>query len=68
MDDKALRTWVSDQLFALLGFAESSLVGFIVALGACATPSVATHSAERRQSPFCSLLGSLCPLVLHCAL
>lgn len=35
MDDKALRTWVTDQLFALLGFAENSLAGFVVALGAC---------------------------------
>jgi hypothetical protein len=34
MDDKALRSWVSDQLFALLGFAENSLASFIVALGA----------------------------------
>jgi hypothetical protein len=33
-DDGALRAWVSDQLFALLGFAESSLVAFVIALGA----------------------------------
>ncbi len=33
-DEGALRSWVSDSLFALLGFAESSLVGFVIALGA----------------------------------
>ena len=66
MDDKALRSWVSDQLFALLGFAESSLVGFIVALGACTGPPVATHSGERR-SP-CSLRGRLCACLPLCAL
>ena len=32
-DDKALRSWVSDQLFALVGFAEASLVSYVVALG-----------------------------------
>lgn len=34
MDDKALRGWVSDNLFALVGLSESSLASFIVALGA----------------------------------
>lgn len=52
MDDKQLRSWVSDQLFALLGFAESSLVGFIVALGACAAPS--RHAWAVQSSPLCS--------------
>jgi len=37
MEDKELRPWVSDQLFALLGFAEASLVGFVIALGALAS-------------------------------
>jgi hypothetical protein len=33
MDDKQLRGWVSDQLHALLGFAEGSLAAYVVALG-----------------------------------
>jgi hypothetical protein len=38
MDDAALRSWVSDRLFALLGFAESALVAFVIALGAPPDP------------------------------
>ena len=38
MDDAALRSWVSDQLFALLGFAESALVAVVIALGAPPAP------------------------------
>lgn len=34
MDDKALKGFVSDNLFALVGLSESSLASFIVALGA----------------------------------
>ena len=41
MDDAALRSWVSDQLFALLGFAESALVAFVIALGAPPEPPAA---------------------------
>jgi hypothetical protein len=41
MDDAALRSWVSDQLFALLGFAESALVAFVIALGALPQPPAA---------------------------
>ena len=33
MDDRQLRGWVSDQLHALLGFAEGSLAAYVVALG-----------------------------------
>ena len=42
MEDKELRPWVSDQLFALLGFAEASLVGFVIALGALASEERST--------------------------
>jgi hypothetical protein len=37
MADPALRSFVSDQLYALLGFAEGSLVSYIIALGASHT-------------------------------
>jgi len=33
MDDRALRAWVSDQLHALVGFAEGSLAAYVVNLG-----------------------------------
>jgi hypothetical protein len=45
MDDAALRSWVSDQLFALLGFAESALVELVIALGAPPNPCRATNAA-----------------------
>ena len=47
MDDRQLRSWVSDQLHALLGFAEGSLAAYVVALGespACLR-ALATHTA-----------------------
>lgn len=34
MADAALRAFASDALFALLGYAEASLVAFVIALGA----------------------------------
>ena len=33
-DDRALKAWVSDQLHALLGFAEGNLASYVVGLGA----------------------------------
>jgi hypothetical protein len=33
MDDKTLRSWVSDQLHALLGYSEGATVAYIVGLG-----------------------------------
>lgn len=40
MDDKSLKSFVSDNLFALVGMSESSLAAFIVALGTrCDSPS-----------------------------
>jgi hypothetical protein len=33
-DERALRSWVDDQLYALLGYAEGALSAYIIALGA----------------------------------
>jgi hypothetical protein len=49
MDDAALRSWVSDQLFALLGFAESALVAFVIALGAPPNPLPRNQRCRRMQ-------------------
>jgi hypothetical protein len=33
VDDRELRSWVDDQLYALLGYAEGALSAYIIALG-----------------------------------
>jgi|FLMP01.1.fsa_nt_emb hypothetical protein len=47
-DDRSLKSWVSDQLHGLLGFAEGNLASYVVGLGASRTrtrfPSI---SADR---------------------
>ena len=51
-DDRALKSWVGDQLHALLGFAEGNLAAYVVGLGASAP--VARHPScvpTRRPPP-----------------
>ena len=48
MDDRALKNWVSDQLHALLGIANSTIVSYIIALGKNAK-SVAGLAADLRD-------------------
>jgi len=58
MDDRALRGWVDDRLFALLGLSEASLASFVVALGASPAPcspvasaSLTPPAAKKASSP-----------------
>lgn len=39
-DDRALKSWVSDQLHGLLGFAEGNLASYVVGLGALTTSTM----------------------------
>ena len=50
-DDKALRSWVDDQLFALLGYAESSVAAFVIALGALSLALRTRRRSHARLSP-----------------
>lgn len=58
MDDAALRSWVSDQLFALLGFAESALVAFVIALGASPKPPAAQQPPPHHAAGTCSVFAA----------
>ena len=67
MDDAALRSWVSDQLFALLGFAESALVGFVIALGAPPEPLPLSHCSAACSRRVRGLRRRLAPRVAPAA-
>ena len=63
-DDRALKSWVGDQLHALLGFAEGNLAAYVVGLGASAPlarhPSPHPSPAARRPPPAMIVLGLSC--------
>ena len=48
-DDKELRAWVSDNLFALLGLSESALVAYICSLGAPTADQQAPSESQCRR-------------------
>ncbi|CAI7793031.1 unnamed protein product, partial [Closterium sp. NIES-54] len=68
-DEKELKTWVSDQLYQILGYSESSLVTFVIALAkrsssvSALTSSLSSNGlpASPATSAFASQLASRIP-------